>query len=204
MNELFFNWRKSLNLKKLIITILILLIIIVIILISIFYKKEPVENSPSAPIYNDKTNTTTFFDTNCKISLEIPNKYNLKQFKTSQDYLLELRSESNLSIFISSKDKIPSRHLKDVVFADKESFTENFFAVSNVSDVKELNINESTHYSYSFNYIDENLNQSFYIQIFWIETNDNYYVFDIEFPLDNLNNYPDIANDIINNFQILD
>ena len=161
------------------------------------------EKDPSTPVYNPQNNTTTFFDKNCKISLEIPNKYNLKQFKTSQDYLLELRSESNLSVFISSKDKIPNKHLKNVVFADKEVFTKNFFTVSNVSDVKELNINESTHYFYNFNYIDENLNQSFYIQIVWIETNDNYYVFDIEFPLDNLNNYPDVTNDIINNFQIL-
>ena len=37
----------------------------------------------------------------------------------------------------------------------------------------------------------------------WIETENGYYILDIEFPLENLNNYTHIINDVLDTFNTL-
>lgn len=204
MNELFFNWHKSLNIKKVIITaiITITLILIILFFIKVKTKTEAKDVKPiNTTINNPETNSTLFLNTDFHISLELSNTYGLKQYIPINDYLLELRSDSNLNIFLSNKNFIEGKVFKDIVDADKLAFTESFKDISNISEVKELNINGNTAYTYSFHYLDTNLNTSFYIQITWLEIDNNYYIFDIEFPLDNLQSYPNIIMETLSSFK---
>ena len=179
---------------------------IVVIILSLLYwfnnnrNNKSSQATPYTPLTNNVTNTTTFFNSDGSIYLELPNTYGLQQYASKNDYLIELRSNIDLNIFISSKNKIEGKSLKDIVYADKLSFVENFQTVSNISEIKELIINGNNACTYSFHYLDENLNTTFYIQVSWLEINNNYYVFDIEFPLNDLNNYINIITDVLNNF----
>ena len=203
MNELFFNWHKSLNIKKVIITILVIVTFILLI-VFLSVPKEKVEEEPlPVPVSNPEKNTTSFFDKNKSISIELSNTYNLEQYIPTSNYLLELRANSNLNIFTSAKDIIQGRTLKDVVSADRLAYTENFENISNLSDIKELLVNNIPAYTYSFHYLDKNLNTTFYIQITWMELNNKYYIFDIEFPLDNLTSYTNIITDTLSSFKTL-
>ena len=191
---------KNLNIKKVIIVSLIIVTIILLIICMFFYKKKSKKHNYSNVIYNSETNTTTFLDKNHSVQLELSNIYELKNFSTKENYLLELRSDQNLNIFLSSKEKFESKSLKDVAEADKLAYIQNFNSTSNLSDIKEININGFPGCTYSFHYLDETLNTTFYLQISWLEFDNNYYVFDIEFPLNNLNDYTNIVLDTLSNF----
>ncbi len=203
MNDLFFNWHKRLNIKKVVITILIVLITILLVFFLTETKSEESkkENSVQSPIYNPTLNTTIFFDKNNTISLELSNDYLLKQYTPNNSYLLELRSEKNLNIFISQKELFTEKKLEDVVSADKLAFMSSFSTISNTSELKQVTINDRIAYTYSFHYLDENLNTTFYLQVAWLEIDDNYYIFDIEFPLNDLNQYTNIITDVLSNFK---
>lgn len=200
MNENFFNLQKRVNIKKVLITILVIATFILLLYFFTTKKEESELSLPHTPLTNHITNTTTFFNSDRSTYLELPNTYGLKQYASKNEYLIELRSDMDLNIFISSKNKIDGKSLKDIVSADKLAFVENFQTVSNISEIKELLINGNNACTYSFHYLDENLNTTFYIQVSWLEINNNYYVFDIEFPLNDLNNYVNIITDVLNNF----
>lgn len=208
MNELFFNWRKSLNLKKVIIAVLVIITLILLI-IFVFSKKDKdeivVENNIIIPtsIVNVEKNTTTFFNNNQSISVELSNNYNLKQYIPNDGYILELRSINNLNLFLSTKDIIPKKGLRDVVLADRLAYTKEFENISNLSEVKELLINDNMAFTYSFHYLDTNLNETFYIQITWLEINGKYFIFDTEFPLNDLEKYTNFTIDALSSFKLL-
>lgn len=194
-----FETNKKLNLKKVFIAIIIALFLLVIIieLISNSFKKsetEKVDNSNPNSIFMDNDET---------ISLNLSRKYELSQYIPKQNYLLELRSKNNLNIFVSKKDLIGNRSLKDVISADRRQYIENFSAYSNLSDINEISTNDGTPgYTYSFHYLDNNINQTFYLQIIWIESQTGYYILDIEFPLDELNTYSNIITETASSFRI--
>lgn len=197
-----FSWHKSINKKKVII-VSIIIIIFILSLFLFFSKKnnEVIPENISTSI--DSNPNSLFFDKNKTISLEISKHYNLEQYTPKENYLIELRSEDNLNVFVSFREKFVEKELKKVVLADKLAFTESFEKTSNLSELKELNINGNPAYTYSFHYLDQNLNQAFYIQIVWILIDNNYYIFDIEFPLDNINIYANIVNDTLSLFKKL-
>ena len=201
MDELFFHWRKRLNIKKVVITIFIIMTLILLILFFYIIKEKPIGNTSQTSIYHPDKDTTTFLDKNRFISLELSNNYDLKQYTSTKDYLLELRSKSNLAIFVSFKNKIEGKNFKDVVSADKFAFIENFSTVSNTSEIEEFTTNQNVGYTYGFHYLDKNLNTTFYIQVIWLEIDNNYYIFDIEFPLNDLNHYINVVTDVLSNFQ---
>jgi len=147
----------------------------------------------------EKTNPNTFFySTDNSISVEIAKKYDLKQYNSSNKYLLELRSNVNLNIFISKKDIIDNKNLSEIVSADKRAFLEEFDATSNISDPKKLEtINNMPSYSYSFQYLDSKTKKAYYLQVIWIETEIGYYIIDIELPVEYLSYYPNIITDTI-------
>ena len=126
----------------------------------------------------------------------------MSQYYTTDDYLLELRSDNNFNIFLSHRNLIENRSLDEVASADLHSYTEEYTNYSNLSQVTEFNIKDYKGYTYSFHYLDSSTNTAFYLQVVWLETEKGYYIFDVEFPLDNLNNYTNIINDIINTFKL--
>lgn len=206
MNELFFNWRKSLNLKKVFLAILLIVTFILLIVFWIFHKKGDtiLETNPTPPssISNPGKNTTTFFNYNQSASIELSNNYNLTQYTPSNNHIIELRTDNNLNIFISEKDLITGRSLNDVTLADRLAYTESFENISNLSEVKELIINNIPAYTYSFHYLDTNLNETFYIQITWLEMSEKYFIFDIEFPLKDLESHTNIITDTLSSFKL--
>ena len=204
MDELFFKWRKTLNIKKVIITsIIIITFILIVIFLTIPKESNTTNTVVPLVINNQEKNTSYFFDKNHLISLELSNNDGFKNYLPQNNYILELRNDSNLNIFISQKDSIIGRSLNDVVSADRLAYTETFSKVSNISELKELTINDRSAFTYSFHYLDEILNKTFYIQITWVNINSNYYVFDIEFPLEDLSLYTNIITDVLSSFKLL-
>lgn len=208
MEKFIFYFKEILNNKKALITISVSLFIIAISMFLLGATGNNNDDDNTAKysnptIYNKETNSISFFDANRTVSLELSKNYNLKNYLSLENYLIELRSDSDLNIFVSSKNLINGKTLKEVVSADKLAYTENFNSVSNISEIKEITINDNNIYTYSFHYLDSNLNTSFYIQISWLEKNNSYYIFDIEFPLNDLSNYTDIINDVLYSFKTL-
>ena len=194
MNELF-EFHKELNLKKILIVIAILLIIIFLIIFVPKTGKEIKEKQ----IENAKPNST-FSSTDNSINIELSKKYEFTEYIPAQDYILELRSSNKTNIFVSKKSLYENKTLESVVFADKNSYISKFKSYSNLSNITELVVNGFPAYTYSFHYL--NKKSAYYLQIFWIETESGYYVIDVEFPLNSLNDNHVIINDLVNNFKI--
>lgn len=198
MNKIFES-HKQLNMKKVILIGVLVLFFIIIIsdLFSNLLKKEKTITTQKE-VQNPNS---VFYDKNNKISIELSKQYELTQYYSNNDYLIELRSPNNLDIFVSKKDLIENRTLSEVVAADSNSYIENFKTYSNLSDLSEFNINNQTAYTYSFHYLDNSNKIPFYLQVVWLETENCYYVFDIEFPLDNIENYTKILNETLTSFK---
>lgn len=197
----FYEEPPKLNIKKVIIISVIFLLILILLIVWIAKKiSTPKQNL----IQNVQvTETSSIFSSNDKsVSVELSNTLGLKNYNSELDYLIELRSDNNLDIFISKKEIFPNKSLQDVVNADKLAFLEKFENYSNLSDAKELSVNGNQAYTYSFHYLDKNLNQAFYLQIVWIQIENSYYIFDIEFPLDDLSFNTNVVTDVLSNFQI--
>ena len=194
MNELF-EFHKELNLKKILIVIAILLIIIFLIIFVPKTGKEIKEKQ----IENAKPNST-FSSTDNSINIELSKKYEFTEYIPAQDYILELRSSNKTNIFVSKKNLYENKTLESVVSADKNSYISKFKSYSNLSNITELVVNGFPAYTYSFHYL--NKKSAYYLQIFWIETESGYYVIDVEFPLNSLNDNHVIINDLVNNFKI--
>lgn len=194
MNELF-EFHKELNLKKILIVIAILLIIIFLIIFIPKTGKEIKEKQ----IESAKPNST-FSSTDNSINIELSKKYEFTEYIPAQDYILELRSSNKTNIFVSKKSLYENKTLESVVSADKNSYISKFKSYSNLSNITELVVNGFPAYTYSFHYL--NKKSAYYLQIFWIETESGYYVIDVEFPLNSLNDNHVIINDLVNNFKI--
>lgn len=198
MNEIF-EYRKKLNIKKIALAIVLILFVVIMItdLISgIVNKKE--ENDLEAQNPN-----SIFYDVNNTISIELSKQYELSQYKPSGNYLIELRAPNDLNIFISHRELIENRTLASIASSDLRSYIKEYTHYSNLSDITEFNVKDKTAYTYSFHYLDSNTNIPYYLQVVWLECNTGYYIFDIEFPLENLNNYTKIPNETLEAFAIL-
>ena len=198
MNEIF-EYRKKLNIKKIALAIILILFIVIMILdlvSEITNKKEPINVDAQNP-------NAIFYDSNNTISIELSKQYELSEYKPSGDYLIELRSPNNLNIFISHQDLIENRTLSSIVSSDLRSYIEEYTSYSNLSDVTEFTLKDKIDYTYSFHYLDSKTNTPYYLQVVWLESENGYYIFDIEFPLENLNNYTKIVNETLEAFTIL-
>lgn len=197
MHEIF-SFRKELNTKKIIILASIIILIIGIIIWKLLPPvKETIEEKveESNPIAN-------FHSENENIVLELSKEYNFTQYSSTNNYLLELRNDDNLNIFITEENMIPNQILAEVVSSDQTAYISNFDKYSNLSSVSEFNLNNSLAYTYSFQYLDSKTKLAYYLQTIWIEKNDKYYIIDIEFPLDSLDENSKIINDVLNTLTI--
>jgi hypothetical protein len=197
MNEIF-SFHKELNIKKIIIVIIILLVLISLVLFKVFHITKKI-NEEKIEAQNPNS---TFYDESSNISLTLSKDYGLVQYLPSDDKLLELRSENNLNIYLEKQDLIEGKSLYDVASADILAYTENFSSYSNLSELKEIDNSNFSAYTYSFHYLDSKNKTTYYLQTIWIQTDTNYYIASIEFPLDNLNDNINIINDVFNNLLI--
>ena len=197
-----FSSYRKLNIKKVIIASLIAILLIVSVTVFIISKtgNHSVENSN---IVNSsegaESKTEVFKDIDETVSIEIPKKYKLTQSHNSE-YLIKLSSDDNLYVYVSKMEKMENRPLSSVARADRLSYLEEYNAYSNLSELKELNVNGNPAYIYSFHYLDENLRKAFYIQVVLMELDDAIYVFDVDFPLDDLSLYTNLVTEVLEKF----
>lgn len=198
MNELY-GEPRHLNMKKVVIIASILVIILIALILFIARKiSAPKENTQS----ENPPTSTVFNSSDHSVSIELSNTLNLKPYASNPDYLIELRSENNLNIFISKKDTLPNQTLSSIIEADKIAFLEHFESYSNLSETKELAVNNHQAFTYSFHYLDKTLNQAFYLQVTWLQIDNTLYIFDIEFPLDDLPFNTNVSSAVLSSFKI--
>ena len=120
--------------------------IIIIIIISLFFIiviseiiSNILNNIENKKIENTNPNTV-FYSIDKSIFLDIAKKYELKQYNPTNNYLLELRSNINLDIFISKKELILNKSFAEIVSADKLAYLEEFEATTNISNLNEITI----------------------------------------------------------------
>lgn len=197
--EYLFEFRNKLNLKKVLIVVAIAVLVILLITFAIKGKK-----GPDIKTVKSESESTVFTSTDNSLSMEFSNKYELAPYKSTQDYVLELRSSKNVDIFVSRKELVESKSLYNIVSTDKSSYISNFDNSSNVSEMAELSINGHQAYTYSLNYVDNtDGNVSYYLQVFWIQTDKGYYIIDVEFPLDSLEKNSGIINELAESFKVI-
>ena len=196
----FSNYRQ-LNIKKVIIVASILILLVVSITVFIISRTMKHENTENTVLKTEtiESKTEVFYSVDKSVSIEVPKKYKLKQVHNSE-YLIKLSSDENMDVYISKMEKIDNRPLSSIARADKLSYLEEYNAYSNLSDLKELNVNGHSAYTYSFHYLDENLRKAFYIQVVLLELDDGIYVFDIDFPLDDLTIYTNLTTEVLEKF----
>ena len=130
MNEVF-SFRKELNIKKIIIVILIIALIVGIVIWKHSSSTEQKENQK----VEDTNPNTTFYSENQNISLELSKDYNFTQYFPANNYLLELRNNDNLNIFISEENVLENKNLSEIVSADQAAYLSNFDKYNNLSSV---------------------------------------------------------------------
>lgn len=197
-----FSYYRKLNIKKVIIAVAIAVLLVVSVIVFIISKTtdNSVENSNNNDELSLSTNKTeVFMDAEKTVSIEIPKKYELIQAFNSE-YLIKLSSDDNLYVYVSKIGKMENRPLSSVARADRLAYLEEYNAYSNLSELKELNVNGNPAYIYSFHYLDENLRKAFYIQVVLMELEDAIYVFDIDFPLDDLSLYTNLVTEVLEKF----
>ena len=194
MNQIF-EFRKELNIKKLVIVI----IVAIAIILGIIFAASHISKKEEEKIEAEKPNKT-FYSADKSISLDFLKTYEFKQYNPQKGYLIELRTPNNLNIFVAKKDLLSGKSLYDIASADLKTYINEFTNYSNISELNEFDYNENKAYTYSLHYLSSKT--PYYLQTIWIETANAYYTLDIEFPLDDLNNYTNIINDTINSFKI--
>lgn len=195
----FYEEPRHLNLKKVVIIGIILALIVLAIIFLIARKiSTPKENTNS----KSSATTTVFKSADNSVTLELPSSYNLKPYESNLGYLIELHSENNLGIFISKENVLENKTLAEIIEADKLAFLSNFDSYSNLSDTKELLVGDNSTYTYSFHYLDKTLNQAFYLQVIWLQIDNTFYIFDIEFPLDDLSFNTNLASSVLSSFKL--
>lgn len=197
MNEIF-QFRKELNIKKIIIVALIVFVILGLILWKAFSPSK--ESAPTN--IKDESTESTFYCKNKMLSLTLSNSYNFTQYTPESNYILELRNANNLNIFITEENLLPNLNLSELVEADLNSYVAQFEKSSNISNVSEFDRGEKKAYTYSFHYLDTSTKTAFYLQTIWLEYNNKYYIIDIEFPLNSLNENSKIINEVLNSIVI--
>ena len=81
------------------------------------------------------------------------------------------------------------------------SYTKNFQKISNVSEISSISVNKDLEsYIYSFDYLENG--QKFNLKIIWIETENGYYVIDINFPSNLSDNFSNLIKEITSSFTL--
>ena len=203
-----FKFRRELNIKKILLFVAIFLVGGILVFFTIYNLMQFInmgqtgKTTPSK-IYYDKDKTVSII-----LDKELNKKYKFKQYNSINDYLIELRSENNIDVFISRKEKIEDRDFFQVVELDCKEYVNQFSNYTNASQPQEYQTNLSPNaYTYSLQYLEKQSKTPYYLQVTWVEMDDYYYVFDIEMPYSILQDTPDeatlILTDILSNINII-
>ena len=194
----FFCFKKELNIKKIILLVVLISIILGFCLTLYFHQTIKTEEIK----LEEQNPNSTFYDNNNTISITLPKTYKLQQYSPKNNYLVELRSENNLNIFISKENLIKDKSLLEIASADIKAYIENFNTYSNLSEIKGFEVGSQQAYTYSFHYLDSKTKTTYYLQVIWLQTDTGYFLFDIEFPLNDLNNYTSLINTVLNSLTV--
>lgn len=194
----FFCFKKELNIKKIILLVVLISIILGFCLTLYFHKTRKTEEIK----LEEQNPNSTFYDNNNTISITLPKTYKLQQYSPKNNYLVELRSENNLNIFISKENLIKDKSLLEIASADIKAYIENFNTYSNLSEIKGFEVGSQQAYTYSFHYLDSKTKTTYYLQVIWLQTDTGYFLFDIEFPLNDLNNYTSLIDTVLNSLTV--
>lgn len=194
----FFCFKKELNIKKIILLVILISIILGFCLTLYFHKTRKTEKIK----LEEQNPNSTFYDNNNTISVTLPKTYKLQQYSPKNNYLVELRSENNLNIFISKENLIKDKSLLEIASADIKAYIENFNTYSNLSEIKGFEVGSQQAYTYSFHYLDSKTKTTYYLQVIWLQTDTGYFLFDIEFPLNDLNNYTSLIDTVLNSLTV--
>ena len=221
MNDNYY-YEKRLNFKKVIITIVVLIILVLLAIFAISKihnnTKNNIENQVNSSLEssnssNNPSSTTTtevikdnpntiYSDANKTISVELKKSYGLTPIAPTDNRLIVLKSDDNLSLYIAKLDLVPNRDLLDVVTADKESYVSNVGPYSNLTELKELKVGSLRAYTYSLHYLESTSNKAYFLQIVWLESPDGYYIFDVDYPLDDHIYYRSLLTEALSTFTI--
>lgn len=188
MNELF-EFRNHLNIKKTIGIAILALVLIIIIFSLIFNNNNIVEKEDTSNPYK------TYMSQDRTVAIELPKRYNLQEIQSSS--AMQLKSDDGLFINIEEKPIIFGKSLKEVVTSDKNVYTHKFENAFDVSDLQIFSLDDSnllTSYKYDFKYINQAV--EYYIQVFWIQGNSQYYIINISMPKDNTQKYHGLESEL--------
>lgn len=188
---------NKINKKKILICISLILSIILIIAISLIIRHSIIRQKQYGEIVGENR---IFKDTSNTIQIEVSKNYELKQYTSYSDYLLELRNDNNLNVFVKKLNYDLNESLQNLIRADRTTYIKEFSSISNLSDIKDFEINNHSAATYSFHYLDQNQNIAYYLQVVFMQIENNIYVFDFDFPLTDLSTYNGFITDILNNF----
>lgn len=196
--DLDFNFRNLEQKQKTLIVGIIVSIIILITLISIFAINS---HKKALSFGKDLGENRLFTGKNDSVKVTVSKEYKLKQYNTYLDYLLELRNDNNLSIFVKKLDNslIGNKTLANLIRGDRTTYIKEFNSVTNLSEITDFNVNNNSASTYNFQYVDTNQNQTYSLQVVFLQIDNNIYVFDFDFPTEN-SNYSNLVNDFLNNF----
>lgn len=202
----YYEPQKKFNITKLLILIAIILLIIGIAVFTNTSKSENTTNTDSSSSQVEPSNSSNAFslfsDDSGSVSIELKSLYNLKKLSPTNNHLLELRSEENLSIYVSKLPASEEDNFAEIVNNDKENFKTKVQFFSNVSELKELKIGSIPAYIYSLQYLDVESKAVYYLQVVWLYKGDSYYVIDIEYPLDNESNFSSVLTETLKTLNI--
>lgn len=197
----------KLNIKKVVIAVLIGILLIVSIIVFVIsrigaHKNKLTSNNDMTSVQKLESTTAIFTDIDNTVSIELDKKYHLVQSQNSE-YLIKVSSDEDVDVYVSKLEGLEEKELYSVARADKLAYLESYNSYSNLSDLRELNVNGNQAYTYSFHYLDENLKKAFYIQVVLLKVEDRIYVFDVDFPLDDLNFYTNLLTETLAEFKVL-
>lgn len=192
MNELF-EFRKHLNIKKVLVFVALIVAIIILFLQKDTSKK--IQKEEDANPYK------TYYSVDHGISLELPKRYNLTE--TQSNHTMQLQSDDGLIINIEEKNLVVGRALKEIAISDKGIYLQKFENTFDVSDLEEFTLengNSLSSYKYNFKHI--NQATEFDIKVFWIQGDTQYYIITISIPMNNISKYQGIEPEIISSFKM--
>ena len=171
----------SMNKQKIIIaalSILIVILLIIAILLIFAFKNKTQEEK----------DLTKFLSSSKNVSLTLPDSLDM-DIVTDRDYELLLNSiHDGNAIGISKTQKNPLYTFEQFINSDRETYISSFENPKNVTDISSGTVNDIPYYKYSFN-----TNES-YIEVYWIERNDAYYI--IDFACDTKSGSSDLKGNI--------
>ena len=203
-----FYLEKKLNIKKVIICVSVALFLLIIIIVAIKAKK-PTNNTNTSLLTNSTTEQPTtnnhnyiYQDENKTISVELKKAYKLQYAPLENERILVLKSEDNLSLYISRMDLVQDHELLEIVAHDQQYYIEKVGKHSNVTEIRELQVGSLRAYTYGLHYLDESTNTAYLLQVVWLESPEGYYIFDVDYPLSDDVYYQSLMREVLSTFTI--